>query len=79
MPTDNTEAWNTLQTRLWAASKTLKDAQDAYNLAQANAHDLVSNAEQSLNGAIKDVRTVLDEIASTPPGTYPNNIDRPPT
>jgi hypothetical protein len=79
MPTNNTEAWNTLQTRLWATSKTLQDAQDAYNLAQTSAQNLVSNAEQALNSAIKDVRTALDEIASTPPGTYPNNIDRPPS
>ncbi|HSU44502.1 MAG TPA: hypothetical protein VLN42_09835 [Casimicrobiaceae bacterium] len=79
MPTDSTDAWNALQARLWSASKMLGDAEAAYNRAQANARNLVSDAEQSLTRAINEVRKVLDVIASTPPGTYPNNIDHPPS
>ena len=70
--------FNALAARLRAASSALGKAHRAHaNSVQRAMRDL-KRADDALAKAVETAQKVFDAIASTSPGTYPNNTEVPP-
>ena len=63
--------WVAIVKDLRAAAKEVKDAQAAHAEAVENAKRALDAAEAKLSKAIKRATTVIDDLADTPPGTFP--------
>ena len=63
--------WLAIAAKLKASTQQLKDAQEAHAVAVENAKLVLDASEKKLADAIAAAATIIDDVADTPPGTFP--------